>query len=129
MFGRATRREHGSVSGAVQREHGCYLVALRLDRQFEHTEIRITNASASAYTISLNESLKITAVDVGSATDPDVAVTTTRSTACKVSTAEDPVSVAQQAYSDDEISVEGYGVVNQVKTGIVDIAIDIIRLF
>ncbi|WP_144050462.1 hypothetical protein [Halorubrum persicum] len=93
------------------------------------TEIRLTNASQSAYTVSLNESLKITGVDVGPATDPDVTVTTTRSTACEVYTAEDPVSVAQQAYSDDEITVEGHGVVNQAKTGIVDIAIDIIRLF
>ncbi|SEH67070.1 hypothetical protein SAMN05192561_12711 [Halopenitus malekzadehii] len=93
------------------------------------TEIRISNASQQSYTVSLNESLTITDVNVGPAADPDVTVTMNRTTACTVSTADDPVSVAQQMYRDDAITVQGNGLVNQAKTGIIDIAVEVGRFF
>lgn len=84
------------------------------------TELRIDGASQRYYTIYMDSSLSITAVDLSQPSNPDVIVSTNRATACTVFTSATPASTAQTAYADGDISVRATNPVDQVKVSVVE---------
>lgn len=93
------------------------------------TELYIENAAQPYYTLQTDDSLAITDVSLGEASDADVLVQTDRATACSLYTASDPVTEFQQAYNSGDIEIEGQGTVNQAKVFVVERVMDVMNMF
>ncbi len=89
------------------------------------TKLSIAGAEQQFYTIETSDSLQITDIRVGEPSTYDVTVRTDRETACALATAEQPVGVFQEAYSNGEIQVEGNGVINSARVTAAKTAADI----
>lgn len=88
--------------------------------QSNTSELQIENASQEYYTITTDDSMKITSVSLGTTSKEDVKIVTDRDTACSLYTATDPVSTFTQAYADDEIEIESKGVIKSAVTYVVE---------
>lgn len=87
--------------------------------QSNTSELQIENASQEYYTITTDDSMKITSVSLGTTSEEDVKIVTDRDTACSLYTAADPVSTFTQAYADGDIEIESKGVVKSTVTYVV----------
>lgn len=92
------------------------------------TELRIEGASQPYYTLSADESLQITSLEVSQADNPDVIIKTDQETACLVATSSDPVSAFQTAYSNDEVTIEGTNTVDQAKVFVIERVLEVASL-
>jgi hypothetical protein len=92
------------------------------------TELQIQKAQQKYYTLETDGSMNITDVTVGETDTPDVIVKTDRDTACALYTASNPVNAFNTAYSNDEITVEANGVVNQAKIFVVEKVVEVLNI-
>lgn len=94
--------------------------------QANTTEISIANASQQYYTVRTDPSMEVTQVELGEASDEDVAVTLNRSTACRLYTSNTPVSTFQTVYANDAVEIEPTGPIKSAATTVVDAVTDFI---
>lgn len=88
--------------------------------QSNSTEIVIENANQQYYTVTTDSAMDVTEVALGQTANEDVTVTLNRSTACRLYTAEDPVSTFQTVYANDAIEIEPTGTIKSAATTVVD---------
>jgi len=96
----------------------------------QRIDVHVQTASGERrFAVVTDSNARITQFDQGPVSDPSLAVTVDEQSVCDVLAAEDPATAFVQAYDRGDIDVQGVGVVNSVKIGVVKAGISIARFF
>ena len=88
-------------------------------------EISLDDGNVLMYGIKTGKGAKVISFEVAEISDPTMKVYTSESTIRTIMNAEDPVSAFQDAFTTGAIKLEGVGLVNELKVGVMGVATNI----
>lgn len=88
-------------------------------------EISLDDGNVLMYGIETGKGAKVISFEVAEISDPTMNVYTSESTIRTIMNAEDPVSAFQDAFKTGAIKLEGVGLVNELKVGVMGVATNI----
>jgi len=88
-------------------------------------EISLDDGNVLMYGIETGKGAKVISVEVAEISDPTMKVYTSESTIRTIMNAEDPVSAFPDAFTTGAIKLEGVGLVNKLKVGVMGVATNI----
>ena len=94
-----------------------------------NAEIALTDGSTLIIGITTDSDAKITSFEEGAISDPSLRAYTDENTVLAIINSADPVSAAQDALDSGAIRLEGVGVGNKIKVGVMKFAVKMLDLF
>ncbi|RCV64266.1 hypothetical protein C5S53_09825 [Methanophagales archaeon] len=88
-------------------------------------KISLGDGNVLMYGIETGKGAKVISVEVAEISDPTMKVYTTESTICTIMNAEAPVSAFHDAFNTGTIKLEGVGLANELKVGVMGVATNI----
>lgn len=88
-------------------------------------EFSLDDGNVLMYGIETGKGAKVISFEVAEISDPTMKVYTSESTIRTIMNAEDPVSAFQDAFTTGAIKLEGVGLVNKLKVGVMGVATNI----
>ncbi len=88
-------------------------------------EFSLDDGNMLMYGIETGKGAKVISFEVAEISDPTMKVYTSESTIRTIMNAEDPVSAFQDAFTTGAIKLEGVGLVNKLKVGVMGVATNI----
>lgn len=94
------------------------LAGERVELRFGSGDSMASSDSGSAHHFDIDSDGTVTDHSEGAPEDPTIRVLTSENTIDEILASDDPGSAFNEAYNNDEIRIEGVGVVNSVKIGV-----------